>query len=216
MDTPHLVETLDHESFKAAVEHLSARDPILGGVVTRYGIPPLLDRPEGLSTLVYTILEQQVSLASAKATYDKLNNRLPELSPASLLALSDSDMLQIGFSRQKARYSRLLAQAIVDGSLDLNAVGKKPDEQVYSILTSLTGIGPWTANIYLLSALKRPNIWPAGDLALQVAAHELYDLDERPGTDDLKSFGDQWEPYRAVAARILWQYYLSRDRNEKR
>lgn len=216
MDTPRLVETLDIESFQAAVEHLSVQDAILGGIVAEHGMPTLLDRPQGFSTLVYTILEQQVSLASARATYEKLNKRLPELSPASLLALSDGEMLQIGFSRQKARYSRLLAQAINDGSIDLEALPQKSDEQVFSILTSLTGIGPWTANIYLLSALKRPNIWPAGDLALQIAAHEVYDLDDRPGTDDFKSFGDQWEPYRAVAARILWQYYLSTNRTDKK
>ena len=204
------VETLDAGSFQAAVEHLCKNDPVLAGVVKSYGAPYLLDRPQGFSTLVYTILEQQVSLASAKATFAKLNKRLPGLTPESLLSLSDSEMLKIGFSRQKARYSRLLAQEISDGSLGLETLDSKSDDEVFSTLTALTGIGPWTANLYLLSALKRPNVWPSGDLALQVAAQELFDLDERPQNDEFRSFGDRWRPYRAVAARILWQYYLSR------
>ncbi|MCF7807395.1 MAG: DNA-3-methyladenine glycosylase 2 family protein [Candidatus Marinimicrobia bacterium] len=214
---PHLVETLDNENFQTAVAFLTAQDPVLDGVVQVYGAPELLDRPAGFSTLVYTILEQQVSLASAKATFAKLTVRLPDLSPESLLSLSDSEMSAIGFSRQKARYTRLLADAIISGDLDLPGLEAKTDAEVYMDLTGLKGIGPWTANIYLLSALKRPNIWPAGDLALQVSFQELYKLDERPGTDEFESFGDRWKPFRAVAARILWQYYLSSNRNtEKR
>lgn len=205
-----MVETLNAESFQSAVKHLCERDRVLSDVVKTYGAPDFFQRPQGFPTLVYTILEQQVSLASAKATYRKLNDRLPDLSPETLLSLSDEEMLDVGFRRQKARYSRLLAQAIIDGTLDLNDLGTRTDEEVFDALTSLTGIGPWTANIYLLSALKRPNIWPAGDLALQVAAQELFDLDERPQNDEFRSFGDRWRPYRAVAARILWQYYLSR------
>ena len=205
-----MVEALDATSFKSAVEFLCAGDPVLATVVERHGMPTLLDRPTGFTTLVYTILEQQVSLASARATFTKLNDKLPELTPQSLLSLSDTELLEIGFSRQKARYSRLLAGAVVEGAMDLEDLSRKSDERVFDMLTSMTGIGPWTANIYLLSALKRPNIWPAGDLALQVAAQELFDLEERPQTEDFMSFGDRWEPYRAVAARILWQYYLSR------
>ena len=205
-----MVESLDNKSFVTAVQHLSEEDPILAGVVKEYGTPILLDRPADFSTLVYTIQEQQVSLASARATYTKLNARLPDLTPSALLSLTDEELHNIGFSRQKARYSRILARTIIDGTLDLTDLGTKTDDEVFSTLTSLTGIGPWTANIYLLSALKRPDIWPAGDLALQVAAQELYEWDERPGRDEFRSFGDRWKPYRAVAARILWQYYLSR------
>jgi len=207
-----LVKTLDHTGFKAAVEYLCEIDPILGEVTNQYGMPKLLDRPSGFPTLVYTILEQQVSLASAKSTYSKLTKRIPDLSPELLLTLSSSEMLEIGFSRQKARYSRLLAEAVIQGKLDMDALSSQSDQTVFSKLTALTGVGPWTANIYLLSALKRPNIWPAGDLALQVAVQELYKLSRRPQNDEIESFGDRWTPYRAVAARILWQYYVSRDK----
>jgi DNA-3-methyladenine glycosylase II len=138
-----------------------------------------------------------------------LNQRLPNLNPEQFLTLSDAELLQIGFSRQKARYTRNLAEAIRDGILDLEVLLALPDDQVFSRLTGLTGIGPWTANIYLLMALGRPDIWPGGDLALIVALKNLLKLEHRPSAEEFQTFGEKWRPYRSVAARILWHLYLS-------
>ena len=202
--------TLTKATLPKAVELLSQKDTTLGRIIEQFGHPPLWAREPGFSTLIHIILEQQVSLASAEACFDKLNAVLPELSPETFLKLSDEDLLQVGFSRQKTRYSRILAQSNLDGSLDLEKLSESPDDEVFVSLTSLTGIGPWTANIYLLMALRRPDIWPAGDLALEVALKDLYGLDQRPRGEAFQSMGERWRPYRAVAARILWHYYLSR------
>ncbi len=203
------MSSLNKTTLLEAVQYLCERDKNLARVVHQFGSPPLWAREPGFSTLVHIILEQQVSLASAKACFDKLSTRLPDLKPENFLTLSDRELLQIGFSRQKSRYTRILAQAIVDKCIDLNSFEKLPDDEVFTRLTALTGIGPWTANIYLLMALGRPDIWPQGDLALIVALKKLLKLERRPSSEEFHVFGEQWHPYRAVAARILWHYYLS-------
>jgi DNA-3-methyladenine glycosylase II len=160
--------------------------------------------------LVHIILEQQVSLASARACFDKLERELGQVEPSSFLTLSDETLLALGFSRQKTRYSRILAKSVLDGSLDLPSLSQLDDSTVFRRLTALIGIGPWTANIYLLMALRRPDIWPGGDLALLVALRELYELEKKPSPEVFEEIGKAFKPYRAVAARILWHYYLSR------
>lgn len=202
--------TLDEKNFSLAIQSLCEADPLLRAVVDGHGQPPLWAREPGFPTLVQIILEQQVSLASAKACFDKLKSALPVLTPDNFLTLKDEHLLQIGFSRQKSRYSRILAQAIVDGELDIDGLSTMPDDEVFARLTALTGIGPWTANIYLLMALSRPDIWPQGDLALEVALKDMLNLEERPKGEVFQQVGEGWRPYRAVAARILWHYYLSR------
>ncbi len=203
-------ESLTEERLLIAVSKLCEQDSTLRVVVEKWGPPPLWDREPGFPTLVHIILEQQVSLASAKACFDKLAEHVEALTPQRFLTLHDTTLLEIGFSRQKTRYCRILSQAIVDETLDLAALHKLPDGAVYRELTSLTGIGAWTANIYLLMALGRPNIWPPGDLALIIAMKELFMMDERPDHETFQEKGERWKPYRAVAARILWHYYLSR------
>ncbi|NQT61727.1 MAG: DNA-3-methyladenine glycosylase 2 family protein [Candidatus Marinimicrobia bacterium] len=200
---------LNEVSLSTAVEKLCQADANLRLVVDQFGIPPLWARAPGFPTLIHIILEQQVSLASAKACFDKLNSALDELNPESFLTLDDAALLRIGFSRQKTRYSRILAQAIKDGSLDIDTLIYDSDEEAFSKLTALTGIGPWTANIYLLMALGRPDIWPGGDLALEVALQNLLGLDHRPRGEEFQQLAEGWRPHRAVAARILWHYYLS-------
>ena len=200
---------LNEARLSEAVDTLCQADAQLRSVVEQYGSPPLWAREPGFPTLIHIILEQQVPLASAKACFDKLKLALPELNPEAFLTLNDKNLLQIGFSRQKTRYSRILAKAINDGALDIDSLILSSDEMVTLKLTALTGIGPWTANIYLLMALGRPDIWPAGDLALEVALQKLLGLPHRPKGDEFQLLGDTWRPYRAVAARILWHYYLS-------
>jgi DNA-3-methyladenine glycosylase II len=158
------------------------------------------------------ILEQQVSLASAKAAYDRLVAAISPLTPESFLRLNDAELKAIGFSRQKTQYGRHLAEAINQGDLDLAALAGLKDIEAKTRLMQIKGIGAWTAEVYLLMALRRPDVWPAGDLALAVAVQQLKQLAQRPTTQELIELGQAWQPWRAVAARILWHFYLSRRR----
>jgi DNA-3-methyladenine glycosylase II len=202
--------SLDDASLAAAVAELSARDPALGGVVARFGRPPMWAREPGFPTLVHLILEQQVSLASAQAAFDRLRAATGEpLAPAGLLALTDADLLAIGFSRQKARYARALAVAVAEGSLDLDGLAALDDAGVDAVLTALPGIGPWTATIYRLMVLLRPDAWPIHDIALAQAYAEIHGLAVRPRAEEMDALAEGWRPWRAVAARLLWHHYLS-------
>ena len=200
---------LDEASFAAAAAELCATDPDLAAIVERHGLPEFWAREPGLPTLVLLILEQQVSLASARAAYDRLVTRLEGLTTEGILRSTDAELRPDGFSRQKTRYVRALATAIEDGSLDLEAVGSLDDDGVRSALVALPGIGPWTAEVYLLSALRRPDTWPVGDIALQEAARRARRLETRPSPDELEAIGEAWRPHRASAARLLWHLYLS-------
>jgi len=193
----------------AAVAVLAARDAGLAAIAARYGTPPLWAREPGFATLVHLILEQQVSLASAKAAFDRLVVATDPLTPAALLALDDTELLAIGFSRQKARYARALAAAVAAGDLDLDALPAADDEEVDRRLTALPGIGPWTATIYRLMVLLRPDAWPVGDIALAQALAETRGLTTRPSQVELLAAAEAWRPWRAVAARLLWHHYLS-------
>ncbi|MEZ4699021.1 MAG: hypothetical protein R2834_01725 [Rhodothermales bacterium] len=201
--------TLTHPILLDAVNELADRDPALAGIVQTWGPPPLWDRPEGFPTLVHIILEQQVSLASARAAFDRLDETLGGVDPEGMLRLDDAALLRIGFSRQKARYGRLLARAVLDGDLDLVALPALADDEVRRRLTAITGIGPWTADIYLLMALRRPDVWPQGDLALAVAMQRVLGLPQRPSRQEQLERSEAWAPWRAVAARLLWHQYLS-------
>ena len=203
---------LDDVSLRAAADSLSAADPELGSVIDRAGYPPLWAREPGFPTLVHLILEQQVSLASARAAFERLQAAARPLSPEGLLELDDGQLLAIGFSRQKARYARALAAAVSDGTLDLPALAALDDEAVDAALTVIPGIGPWTATIYRLMVLLRPDAWPVHDMALAQSISELYGLSARPGAGEMLELAESWRPWRAVAARILWHHYLSTDR----
>jgi len=187
---------------------LAKRDPDLARVLDRLGPPPLWDREPGFPTLVHIILEQQVSLASAKAAFEKLVARVHPLEPSPFLELQDSELKAIGFSGQKERYCRELAKAVLDGSLDLNGLGTMPDDDVRTELTKIVGIGRWTADIYLLMALDRPDVWPRGDLALHKAVQDLKSLETSPTPAEFEELGESWRPWRSVAARMLWNHYL--------
>jgi DNA-3-methyladenine glycosylase II len=200
---------LTEADLPAAVGELAARDPALASIAERFGTPPLWAREPGFGTLVHLILEQQVSLASAKAAFDRLNVRVGELTPRAFLVLGDAELLEIGFSRQKARYARALATAVEAGDLDLDALPDADDDEVDRRLTALPGIGPWTATIYRLMVLCRPDAWPAHDIALAQALAEVRGLGTRPSPEELGVAAEAWRPLRAVAARLLWHHYLS-------
>lgn len=192
-----------------AVDTLADRDPALGRIVARYGRPPLWAREPGFPTLVHILLEQQVSLASARAAFDRLRAAVTPLTPTGFLALDDAQLKAIGFSRQKTRYGRAVATAVLTGGLNLGALAGLDDEAVRRELTGIVGIGDWTADIYLLMALRRPDAFPRSYLALQVAAQGVLGLAARPGPAALLAVAEPWRPYRAAAARLLWHAYLS-------
>jgi DNA-3-methyladenine glycosylase II len=204
----HAVRPLTERGLGQAVRTLAAVDPDLAAVVARYGRPPLWERAGGFPTLIHIILEQQVSLASARAAFDRLAAAGP-ITPASFLRLDDASLRTIGFSRQKAAYGRGLALAITSGALDLAALESMDDEPARSALLAIKGIGPWTADIYLLMALRRPDIWPLGDLALVLAMQAVKGLAQRPTAAEALAIAESWRPWRAAAARVLWHYYLS-------
>ena len=185
-------------------------DPDFGTVVERFGYSPHFGREPGFPSLMLIILEQQVSLASARAAYNKLVARLDgDLRPETFLTLDDSELKTAGFSRQKTRYGRELASAILHGTLDLNSLAQLPDEDVQTELIKIKGIGVWTANIYLMMCLNRSDIWPRGDIALEEAIKQIKGLDKRPKKEKFDAWGEKWRPYRSVAAHLLWHHYLS-------
>ena len=204
-----------------ALADLTARDDRLARIVAEFGPPPLWDREPGFPTLLRIILEQQVSLASAKAAFDRLlalasattpvsTTPASPLTPERFLELDDVMLKTAGFSRQKTRYGRELAGAILAGNLNLDALDALDDDGVRAELTKVIGIGRWTADIYLLMALCRPDAWPSGDLALATAARHALGLAATPRPDELEALGESWRPWRAVAARVLWHFYLSK------
>jgi DNA-3-methyladenine glycosylase II len=190
------------------VRALAERDADLGRVVRAYGVPPLWEREEGFATLVLTILEQQVSLASALAAFERLRAAAGQVTPENFLSFDDARLRAFGFSRQKALYCRLLARAVLDGELDFAKLPSLSDDEARAELLKLKGVGAWTAEIYLLRALLRPDAWPAGDLALQIAAQKVKRLSARPTAAELDALAEPWRPWRAVAARLLWLHYL--------
>ena len=205
----HTRNFLTERGMARGLRHLSKADPDLAIVVKRLGPPPMWQREPGFPTLVHIILEQQVSLASAKAAFDRLVAAARPLTPKRFLEFDDATLKMIGFSRQKTAYCRHLAESILAGEFDIDRLHQMDDSTVRSEMIKIKGIGRWTADIYLLMALRRPNIWPGGDLALAVAIKEVKRLELRPSTEEMDSISKTWEPWKAVAARVLWHHYLS-------
>lgn len=201
-------EALSQNGLRKACIALSRDHAELAIVYRTYGIPPLWDREPGFATLLQIILEQQVSLASAKACFDKLTAHVGHVSPHNVLLLNDAELKTVGFSRQKATYARHLAEALLEERLDLSSLHTLPDEVVKAELIKLKGVGEWTSDIYLLMALLRPDVMPKGDIALHTAWHKLTG-DPRPTSDEFVAMAVKWAPYRSVAARLLWHFYLS-------
>jgi DNA-3-methyladenine glycosylase II len=188
---------------------LSAADSDLAGIHQKYGTPPLWAREANFATLIHIILEQQVSLAAALSAFNKLREKLGSITPEGVLSLTDEELKDCYFSRQKTGYARNLANAVGEGRLDLESLKQRSDEDVKAELKQIKGIGDWTADIYLLMALLRADVMPKGDLALHVAYQKLKGLPGRPGSDEFIGLAAKWSPYRAVAARLLWHFYLS-------
>jgi DNA-3-methyladenine glycosylase II len=201
--------TVEFSNIGAMCEELSRRDAVLARVCAKYGTPPVWEREPTFATLIHIILEQQVSLASALAAFNKLKENVTAVTPSNLLALTDEKFRNCYFSRQKTSYARALAAAVESRSLDIGGLRDLSDDEVRAELKKIKGIGDWTADIFLLMALRRTDVMPRGDLALHIAYQKLHGLEKPPKSDEFLELTAKWRPHRAVAARILWHSYLS-------
>ena len=181
---------------------------VFRAIIERAGMPRFRRRRNGFPTLLHIILEQQVSIDAAAAMHRRLAGLCRPLEPARFLGLDDATLRSCGFSRQKMGYARLLAEAVAGGSLDFAGLDAAPDGEALATLIGLKGIGRWSAEIYLIFALGRADVWPAGDLGLQLAAAECLGLADRPSEPALRQIGEAWQPWRSVAACLFWQSYL--------
>lgn len=204
------MKTLSEENLGAACEELAKNDADLAFIFQAYGKPPLWKRETNFATLIHIILEQQVSLASALSAFNKLKEKLGEITPEGVLSLTDEELKAAYFSRQKTVYARELAKAILDGSLDLKSLENLSDAEVKDELKKIKGIGDWTSDIYLLMAMSRADVMPKGDLALHVAWKRLKKLEHAPNSEEFQIIARRWKPLRAAAARLLWHFYLSK------
>jgi DNA-3-methyladenine glycosylase II len=188
--------------------------PHLARVHDVTGDPPLRLRIAGFEGLAQTIVNQQLSVASAAAIWGRLAGRVAD--PESFLAVTDEDLRAAGLSRGKVATLRGLAEAIASGALDLDALESAPDEDIHAALTALKGVGPWTADIYIMFSLGRADAWSPGDLALQHAVRDAIALDARPSAAEMNALAERWRPWRSVAARLLWSYYALRRKERAR
>jgi DNA-3-methyladenine glycosylase II len=203
---------LTNETLKSAAEVLAGRDRHLASIYQIHGTPPMWARPPGFSTLLRIVLEQQVSLVSARAMFARLKSNIEPFTAAGFIESGEGSLRSLGVTRQKAHYCVQVAQAFTNGHLD--KIVRMNDEEAHATLLEIKGVGPWTANIYLLMALRRPDIWPDGDVALATAVGKLRKIDPRPSFTQLAQIAEAWRPYRSVAARMLWQFYLA-ERNHR-
>lgn len=202
---------LTSESLAAAAQALAGRDRHLASIYQVHGTPPMWARRPGFSTLLRIVLEQQVSLVSARAMFERLKSNIEPFTALRFIEAGEAYLRSLGVTRQKANYCVQVAEAFTNGHL--NQLGRMNDEDAHAALVRIKGVGPWTANIYLLMALRRPDIWPDGDIALATSAGKIYQLKARPSFPELAVIAEAWRPYRSVAARMLWQFYLAqRDR----
>jgi len=203
-------QTFGSGNFHALCNQLAAQDTDLGNIIHQYGYPPLWSRAPTFHSLIHFILEQQVSLASARAALTKLEERLGAVTPANLLLLSDEALRSCYFSRQKISYARSLATTVLNGTLDIEDLQHKPDAVVRTALLQVKGIGHWTADVFLMMALHRCDLFPTGDIALVHSTRQVKHLDKTATKMDIALLAEQWKPYRTIAAYLLWHAYLQR------
>jgi DNA-3-methyladenine glycosylase II len=192
----------------AGVRALRRKCPVMRQVHDAVGNPPLRRRPAGFEGLARIVVGQQLSVASATAIWDRTAQLCCPFEPRVLLGLTDPKLMAAGLSRSKIRTLRAVAAACGNG-LDLVALADATDDEVHAALTEVVGIGPWTADVYIMFCLGRADGWAPGDLALQIAAQRALGSPERPTTEELRSIGERWRPWRGVAARLLWAYYAA-------
>ena len=200
---------LDEPALALAVRTLARAEPRFAHIVKRHGPPPLWPRDPGFQTLVLLMLEQQVSLAQGRAMFTRIANATGAVTPSNVAALGASGLRALGVTRQKSAYLAALADRLERSDFDLDALAALSDADADAALDALHGVGPWTAQCYLLFALRRSDVFPAADLALLEAVRQLWRLRARPSPEALARRAQAWRPHRAVAARLLWHHYLS-------
>jgi DNA-3-methyladenine glycosylase II len=206
---------LDSETVLAkGARALARRDPVLRRLIAQGAMPSLRKRDPGFAGLARIMISQQVSTASAAAIWGRFEARFPGMAPHEIAAASDEDLRAPGLSAAKIRTVRAIAAAIEAGALPLDRLHDLPADEAHALLTAVKGIGPWTADIYLLFCLGHPDAFPAGDLALQEAARLAYGLAERPKEKEFLTLADRWRPWRGVAAKVLWAHYRLVKRRE--
>lgn len=193
-----------------AIDHLATKSPIFLQIIEKYGLPQIPKRPQGFETLVLLILEQQVSVDSAKATFLKIK-AYTTCNPQVMAALSDEEFRSLGVSRQKTKYIKILADAVLNKELDIESLATKSAKQVREELIKLKGIGNWTIDIYLMFCLQEPDLIPLGDIAVINTIKELLNIHDK---QEMEIHAEQWSPYRSYATYLLWHYYLNK-RNRK-
>ena len=201
-------KTINDETLRMGVDVLAERDSDLCRIRDRLGYPPLWAREPGFSSLIHIILEQQVSIKAAATMFQRLASHLGSVTPELVQKAGESELRQVGLTRQKARYCVELANRVASGALELLKLDTLDDAQGRSHLLDIPGLGPWTVDVYYMMALRRANVWPQGDLALASALQDIKQLEARPTRDEQLVFAEQWKPWRAVAARMLWMHYL--------
>lgn len=196
-----------HAVLQRGLEALSAQDPVMARMIAEGAVPPLRKRDPGFEGLAGIIVSQQLSTASASAIWGRVKAGFPDLAPATIASASDEDLRSAGLSGPKIRTLRAIAAAIAEGALPLDALAERPADEAHAIMTAVKGIGPWTADIYLLFCLGHADACPAGDLALQEAARIAYELEVRPTAKAFVALAERWRPWRGVASTVLWAYY---------
>lgn len=202
------MNVFDESNFKKHCNALGKIDSDLKLIIDTHGYPPLWKRKHGFETLIHIILEQQVSLASAKAALNKLKEKIGAVTPAKILQLTDAELKACYFSRQKTVYARHLAQAIINKQLNLKKLSLEADDTVRTELKKIKGIGDWTVDVYLMMVMQRSNLFPLGDIALMNSLKETKNLSKGISKEGLIAIADKWKPYRTIAAFILWHSYL--------
>jgi len=206
---PASPRALTRAALAAGVAELARRDRDFAVLAAKNGLPPMWGRRPGFPTLVHIVLEQQVSIAAARTLFRRVHANLGGMTPERVAGRGVDGLFRLGLTRQKASYCHALAHAVLDGSLSLSGIARADDAAGRAALLALRGIGPWSADIYYLMALRRPDVWPVGDLALAVALQEVKRLRSRPGAERQLELSAAWAPWRSVAARLLWHYYLT-------
>ncbi|MEP7317175.1 MAG: DNA-3-methyladenine glycosylase 2 family protein [Panacibacter sp.] len=203
-----MTETFNKDNFHSLCDKLGKKDKHLLAIIKKHGYPPLWSRAPSFATLINIILEQQVSLASAKAAFLKLQEKIGHITPEKILLLSDEALKACYFSRQKIIYARHLATAIVKNELEIEQLEDLTDEEIRTQLKKLKGIGDWTVDVYLMMSLNRCNCFPTGDIALIKSIKEVKNLATETTKETILEIANSWQPYRTIAAYLLWHAYI--------
>lgn len=205
-----MVQSFTKENFYSLCDKLSKKDKHLKQIIQTWSYPPFWSRVPSFATLIHIILEQQVSLASAKAAFLKLEEKTGHITPEKILSLSDEELKACYFSRQKIKYARHLSETILNGELDFDALQLLPDEVIRATLKKVKGIGDWTVDVYLMMVLHRCDCFAMGDIALIKSIKELKDLSHNISKEEIITIVERWKPYRTIAAFLLWHAYIKK------